>query len=88
LVIAQLVQSFLGLAVFAFLVFGLAYALRPAEGVGRHLGETVSAFVAFFLLLLGLRMTIGSVHDPEIFLGDFFASLALTFFWAMRRRHP
>ena len=84
--IAQFGNIVLWLTLVALLVFGLAYALRPAEGEGRHLKEILLAFVAFYFLLLGLRMIAGFIHDPEILLGDFFASLALTFFWAMRRK--
>jgi divalent metal cation (Fe/Co/Zn/Cd) transporter len=64
----------------------LAYALRPAEGLGRHLKEAVLAFVAFYFLLLGLRFMAGSISDSLVLLGDLFASLALTFFWLTRRK--
>ena len=41
--------------------------------------ESFSSFLAFYFLLLGLRMIFGGVHDPEILLGDSFASLARAF---------
>lgn len=70
----------------ALLVFWLAYAFRPAQGFGRHLKESVFAFIAFYLLLLGLRMMLSSITHDGVFLGDLFASLALTFFWIVRRK--
>jgi hypothetical protein len=86
--IAHFAELALWLTLVALLVFGLAYAFRPAEGVGRHLKETVLAFVAFYFLLLGLRMMVGPIGPDGPLLGDFFASLALTFFWATRRGQP
>ncbi len=50
--------------------------------------EMIFAFVAFYVLLLGLRIMVGPVNDSSVLLGDFFASLALTFFWATRRKQP
>lgn len=50
------------------------------------MGETIFAVVAFYFLLLALRFMFGPINDSSVLLGDLFASLALTFFWAMRRK--
>lgn len=87
--IAQFGELVLWFALAALLVFGLAYAIRPAEGVGRPLKETLEAFIAFYFLLLGLRFMVGpNGDDGAIFLGDLFASLALTYFWVTRKKQP
>jgi hypothetical protein len=49
------------------------------------MGEVILTFIACYFLLLGLRLMVGSVNDPLVLLGDFFASLALTFFWSTRK---
>jgi predicted Na+-dependent transporter len=67
-----------------FLLIGLTFAFGPSRA--PVLLDALRAFVAFFFLLLGLRMTFSSIRDPEPLLGAFFASLALTFFWVMVRR--
>jgi hypothetical protein len=65
----------LGLFVFVLLI--LAFFFGPT--LKAYLAEAVPAFIAFFFLLLGLRMIIGSTGpEGNILLGDFFASLALT----------
>jgi accessory gene regulator protein AgrB len=86
LLIAQFGELVLWFTLVALLVFGLAYALRPAEAVGRHVKETILAFVAFYFLLLGLRFMVGPITDTAVLLGDLFASLALTFFWLTRKK--
>jgi hypothetical protein len=53
----------LGLFVFVLIALAVAFGrvLRP------RLAEAIPAFIAFFLLLLGLRMVFGGVHDPGFF---------------------
>lgn len=50
--IATFGEIFLWLTMAALLVLGLAYVLRPAEGVERHMKETILAFIAFFFSCL------------------------------------
>ncbi|MGD0990386.1 MAG: hypothetical protein ABR874_21470 [Candidatus Sulfotelmatobacter sp.] len=87
--IGRFTEIALYLALVALVVFWLAYAVRPAQGVGRHVKETFLAFIAFYFLILGLRMMAPRTGPDEVvLLGDLFASLGLTFFWAARRRTP
>ncbi len=67
-----------------FLLLGLVFALWTA--VRTFPLEAARVFVASYFMLPGLRMVFGGVHDPEILLGDLFASLGLTYFWIMRRK--
>jgi hypothetical protein len=56
-----------------------------------HRAEAAPTFIAFYFLLLGLRLLIGSSGDEGglfMFLGAFFASLPLTYFWLTRKRGP
>jgi len=72
-------------AVFLFILTILAVAFVPV--LRESPADATRAFIAFFFLLLGLRLMVGSVGgDGNLFLGDFFASLALTFFWLLRRK--
>jgi hypothetical protein len=48
--------------------------------------ELFFVFIAFYFLLLGLRMLLGNMSVPEPLVGALLASLALTFFWAMRKK--
>jgi hypothetical protein len=73
----------LALLLFVLLISALAFVpvLRDAPA------EAIRAFIAFFFLLLGLRFMLGPAGGEEnVFLGDLFASLALTFFWVMWRK--
>jgi hypothetical protein len=72
-----------GLVVFVLII--LAFAFGPI--LKPYFTETVPAFIGFFFLLLGLRMML-SPTGPEgnVLLGDFLASLALTYFWVKRRK--
>lgn len=67
-----------------FVLLVLAFALGPA--FRASLNEAFPSFIAFFFLLLRLRIAFAEFHDPEILLGDLFASLGLTYFWIMRRK--
>ncbi len=67
------------------LVVLLAFAFGPV--IRAHINEALPAFIAFFLLLLGLRMVFTSAGpEGNILLGDFLASLALTYFYVNRTR--
>jgi hypothetical protein len=81
--------AILGIGALILLSFGVILALHPANGAHPRVttDEAVFAFIAFYFLLLGLRFMVGSVgNGGGIFLGDLFASLALTYFWSMRRK--
>ncbi len=71
-------------SVIVILGLGISFALIGA--LRRAKAEVFFAFASFFFLLLGLRLMIGSVNDDAPLVGDFIASLALTFFWASRRK--
>lgn len=47
--------------------------------------EAVCAFIAFFFLLLGIRVTFGEENSNEL-LGCALASAGLTFFWMQWRK--
>lgn len=72
---------------FVLLLIVLALAFGPT--LRAHLAETVTAFIAFFFLLFGLRIMM-SPFGPEgsFWLGDLFASLGLTYFWVTRKKQP
>ena len=77
--------AFLDFGALVLLVIGIVLALRPVEAIPHT--ETAFAFISFYFLLLGLHFMFGGpAADDGILLGDLFASLALTFFWATRRR--
>ena len=71
--------------VVALLALGITFALGPTKEAGAGL-VVFLLFVAFFFLLLGLRLMISSAADEGLFLGDLLASLAMTFFWVTRQR--
>jgi hypothetical protein len=49
--------------------------------------KPLPAFIAFFILILGLRLMFTSVGpEGNILLGDFLASLALTYFYLKRAK--
>jgi hypothetical protein len=76
----------LGVGAIAFLALGISYGLGPARS-SKSLTEAIFVFVAFFFLLLGLSiMFAGGSSNANVLLGDLFASLALTFFWVMRKK--
>jgi hypothetical protein len=70
-----------GIAVLALLliVVGFSFASR------RLLLTLLAVFVAFYLVLLGLRMMLGEINGGSVLLGDLLASLGLTFFWLKLR---
>lgn len=71
------------IAVYVLLLAILAVTFYPL----LKAGNAIRAFVAFYFLLIGLRFMVGSIgqDDNGVFLGALFASLALTFFWVMRK---
>jgi formate hydrogenlyase subunit 3/multisubunit Na+/H+ antiporter MnhD subunit len=70
-----------GIAVLALLliVVGFSFASR------RLLLTLLAVFVAFYLVLLGLRMMLGEINGGSVLLGNLLASLGLTFFWLKLR---
>jgi len=67
----------------------IVQALPLAPTLKAHLTESVTAFIAFFFLLLGLRMLMPAFFpEDNILLGDLFASLGLTYFWVTRKKLP
>jgi hypothetical protein len=78
--------TIIGIGAVILLLLGVAFAVGPIKGGRPPAVEAVFAFVALYFVLLGLRSMFGGVHDPEVLLGDLFASLGLTFFWAMRNK--
>jgi hypothetical protein len=85
---SQMLLAFASLGAIALLLSGLAFELDPNKGAKSYaLKEALFVFIAFYFVLLGLRMMVGILSgDSSILLGDLFASLALTFFWAMKRK--
>ena len=80
-----MVNTIFVLALLAFVLIALGFKFAPLLKISFP--EALGVFVAFYFLLLGLRFMVGHVGgDDEVFLGGFFASLALTFFWAIRRK--
>jgi hypothetical protein len=77
-------------SLFVLLLLTLALALAPI--LKAHLRKAIRAFIAFFFFLLlfllrGLRFMADYVGSKDgVLLADLFASLALTDFWAMRRK--
>jgi hypothetical protein len=77
---------FIGVAIVLVLAV-LALVFGPT--LRANLAEAVPAFIAFFLLLLGLRMIMPAIGpEGNILLGDLFASLGLTYFWVTRKKRP
>jgi hypothetical protein len=75
------------LALIAIVVFVLILAFAFGPTYKANIAWAIPAFIAFFFLLLGLRMIFGpSGPDDNILLGDFLASPALTYFWVVRRK--
>ncbi len=72
------------LTLLAFVLIALGFKFAPLLKVS--FAEALGVFVAFYLLLLGLRFMVASTVDDGIFVGGLLASLALTFFWAMWRK--
>jgi len=73
----------------AFVLLLIVRALPLAPTLKAHLAESVTAFIAFFFLLLGLRMLMPAFFPQDnILLGDLFASLGLTYFWVTRKKQP
>jgi hypothetical protein len=75
-----------------FVLLLLILALVFAPILKAPLRKAIRAFIAFFFFLLlfllrGLRFMADSVGSKDgVLLADLFASLALTDFWAMRRK--
>jgi hypothetical protein len=68
-----------------FFVVILAFVFGPTYKA--NIAQAVPAFIAFFFLLLGLRVIFApSGPEGNILLGDIFASLALTYFWVLRKK--
>jgi len=67
------------------LLLGISATFAPIKGFTPRV-EAFCVFVACFFLLLGLRLVFGEIHDDNVFVGSLLASLAVTFFWAMRRK--
>jgi hypothetical protein len=80
-----MVVIIIGCGVVILLILGVAFAIGPVKGGRPPRLEAFFAFLAFFFLILGLRLMIGE-PNPLAVLGDIFASLALTFFWVLRRK--
>jgi hypothetical protein len=74
-------------AAFVLLLIVLALAFVPT--LRADFAEIVTAFIAFFFLLFGVRVMM-SPFGPEgsFWLGDLFASLGLTYFWVTRKKQP
>ena len=68
-----------GIGVLALLLILLAFAFSLASK--RLLPTLLALFIAFYLVLLGLRMMLGEINDGPVLLGDLLASLGFTFFW-------
>ncbi len=71
--------------VILLVVFVVAAALGPT--LWANLGESIRAFVAFYLLLVGLGLTFSPAAGMSgAFIGGLIASLPLTYFWVLRRK--
>jgi hypothetical protein len=81
----MLAYVFLFVAV-ALLVVGISFAISSSKNPGPVL-EAFLVLASFFFLLMGLRYLFGGFGNENPLAGAFIASLALTFFWFMRRRH-
>jgi hypothetical protein len=77
-------QLIFGLGVVVTMLLGIRFAISPHRE-GKHGLEAIFGFISFFLLLFGLQVMVPSSGEPWP-IGDLLASLALTFFWCMRRR--
>jgi hypothetical protein len=75
----------LALGSVAPLLLGINFSLGPTKEA-KSLIEAGFVFAAFFFLLLGLHFIVGSGNDDSALVGAFLASLALTFFWTIRKR--
>jgi hypothetical protein len=74
------------IVVFLVLVLAFAFGVAFAPARARYPRlEAFFAFLAFFFLILGLRLMVGE-PNPLAVVGDLFASLSLTFFWVLRRK--
>jgi hypothetical protein len=62
----------------------MAQSVLPSAKL-HAMREAIFAFVSFYFLLFGLLVIVGSVNDPEILLGDLFASSGTGLLSAMRR---
>jgi hypothetical protein len=80
-----MVVTIIGIGAVILLLLGVGFAVGPVKGGRPPLVEAFFAFLAFFFLILGLRLMVGE-PSPLAVVGDLFASLALTFFWVMRRK--
>ena len=70
----------IGVLALLLIVVGFSFASR------RLLLTMLAVFIAFYLVLLGLRMMFDVLCDGSVFLGDLLASLGFTFFWLELRR--
>jgi hypothetical protein len=75
-----------GFGLVGTMLLGINFAIGPTKE-DRPMVEAIFTFIAFFFLLLGLKVMFFSFGDLGL-IGDLFASLALTFLWLMLRRRP
>ena len=66
----------------AFLPVVKIYLSTFGKGSVTSRLDAAASFVAFYFLLLGLRLMINPAGDPG-FLPALFAALSLTYFWVM-----
>ncbi len=69
------------IGVLALLLIVVGFSLASK----RLLPTLLALFIAFYLVLLGLRMMLGEINDGPVLLGDLLASLGLTFLWLKLR---
>ena len=85
-----MVQTIVGLGSSATLIAGILllvsiFAFGPIART--PLAGVLRAFVAFYLILLGLALMFGPVGaPPQVLLGALFGALGLTYFWLTIRK--